>query len=147
MKSTHQFKIKAPIETIYNNVLSAKGWPSFAPFYQGLESADPNWPDEGSSIIFRVGFGPWSAPFKATVVEHERGHRFLTHEEAFSGLWIDNAGFTFQEEDGTTKITLIRDVTSRSILLRSLFLLIYPLRWITAHYVKKRVKAMVETQP
>jgi len=144
MKSTHQFKVKASIETIYNNVLSAEGWPSFAPGYQGLESADPNWPDEGSSIIFRVGFGPWSAPFKATVVQHEYELRFLTREEAFSGLLIDNAGLTFQAEDGTTKITLIRDVTSRSILLRSLLLLMYPLRWVTAHYAKRKIKAMVE---
>jgi len=145
MKATHRFQVRASIETIYNNVLSAEGWPSFAPGYQSLESGDPNWLDEGSSIIFRVGFGSWSAPFKATVVEHERGHRFLTHEEALSGLWIDNAGLNLQEEDGATKITLIRNVTSRSILLRSLFLLIYPLRWVTAHYVKRKIKAMVET--
>ncbi len=145
MKSTHRFKFKASIESIYKNVLSAEGWPSFAPGYQDLEYADPNWPNKGSYIVFRVGFGPWSAPFKATVVQHEYGRRFLTHEEAFSGLWIDNAGLTYQEEDGVAEITLIRDVTSRSILLRSLFLLMYPLRWVTAYYVKRNIKALVET--
>ena len=145
MKSTHRFQIKASIETIYEKVLSAEGWPSFAPGYQDLEDGDPNWPNEGSHIVFRVGFGPWSAPFKATVVQHEYGRRFLTHEEAFSGLWIDNAGMTFREQDGMTEITLIRDVTSRSVLLRSSFLLIFPLRWVTAQYVKRNIKAMVET--
>ncbi|MCZ6789967.1 MAG: hypothetical protein O7D33_08555 [Chloroflexi bacterium] len=146
MKSTHPFKVKAPIESIYNNVLSAEGWPSFALGYQSLESADHNWPDEGSSIVFRVGFGPWSAPFNATVVEHERGHRFLTHEEAFSGLWIDDAGLTLEEEDGTTKITIIRDIKSKSPLIGILILLVFPLRGLTARYAKRRIKAMVETE-
>ena len=145
MKSTHPFQVTAPIESVYNNVLSAERWLSFGiPGYQGLESGDPNWPDEGSTIIVRFGLGPWMARFRVTVVEHERGRRFLTHEEALSGLSIDDAGLTFQEEDGTTRITLIRDQSSRSILVRILLLLLYPVRWVTARRIKGRIKAMVE---
>ena len=86
----------------------------------------------------------WMARFRVTVVEHERGRRFLTHEEALSGLYIDDAGLTFQEEDGTTRITLIRDQSSRSILVRILLLLLYPVRWVAARRTKGRIKAMVE---
>jgi len=133
------------MEKIYENVLSAERWLSFGvPGYRGLESGDPNWPDEGSSIVVRFGLGPWSTPFKVTVLEHERGHRFLTHEEAFSGLYIDDAGFTFQQEGGTIKITLIRNQTSKSILIRILLLLIYPVRWVTARRVKGKIRALVE---
>ena len=142
MKSTHRFQVKAPIKFIYYKVLSAEGWLSFVPGYRGVEIADSNWPDEGSSItsLYRL-----LKRIKVTVVEHAYGHRFLTHEEAFSGLYIDNVEVTFQEEDEMTEITLIRDVTSRSILVRNLLLLLYPLRWVTAHYVKRKIKAMVET--
>ncbi len=144
MKSTHRFQIKAPIESIYE-LLSAERWLSFVPGYRDLESGEPNWPDEGSSIIVRFGIGPWTARFKATVVEHERGQRFLTHEEAFSGLYIDDAGLAVQEEDGITMITLIRDVKSKFLLVGILLLLIFPLRWITACWVKRRIKAVLET--
>ena len=143
MKSTHRFQVKAPIESVYK-VLSAEKWLSFVPGYRGLESRDPNWPNEGSSIVVRFGLGPWTARFKVTVVEHEDGRRFLTHEEAFSGLYIDDAGFTFQPEDGTTQITLTRDVKSRSLLIGILLLLMFPLRWVTAHNVKRRIEAIVE---
>jgi len=82
---------------------------------------------------------------KVTVVQHEHGHRFLTREEAFSGLYIDDAGLAFQEEDGTTKITLFSDVKSRSLPIGILLLLMFPLWWITTRYIKRRIKAMVET--
>lgn len=144
MKSTHRFQIKAPIESIYYKVLCAEGWLSFVPGYRDLESGDPNWPDEGSSIIVRFGLGPWSARFKVSVVQHERGRRFRTHEEAFSGLYIDDVEVTVQEEDEMTEITFIRDVTSRSFPIGILLLLTFPLRWITAWYVARKIKAMVE---
>ena len=62
------------------------------------------------------------------MVEHERGHLFLTHEEAFSGLYIDDAGPAVQEEGGITMIRLIRDVKSKSPLVGTLLLMIFPLR-------------------
>ena len=144
MKSTHRFQVKASIESIYDNVLSAERWLSFVPGYQGLESGNPNWPNEGSSIVIRFRFGPWSAHFKVTMVMHEYGRRFSPHEEAFSGLYIDNVEVNFQAEDGMTEITLIRDVTSRSILVRVLLLLMYPFRWVTARRTRRRINAMVE---
>lgn len=145
MRSTHRFQVKAPIESVYKNVLLAERWLSFVYGYRGLESKDPNWPNEGSSIIIRFGFGPWSVPFRVTVVEHDYGRRFRPHEVAFSGLYIDNVEVTFQVEDGTTKITLVRDVTSRSTPIRILLLLMYPLRWVSARNFKRKIKAMVET--
>ncbi len=146
MKSTHRFQVKASIESIYDKVLSAEGWLSFVPGYQGLESADPDWPDEGSSIMVRYRL---LKLIKVTVVEHQPGHRFRTHEESTGG-YIDNVDLTFDKEDGTTRLTFVNDVTQRAILLRILFLLMYPLRLITRELilwprVKKRIKAMVET--
>jgi len=147
MKSRHRFQVKAPIESIYNNLISAEGWLSFVPGYQGLESADPNWPAEGSSIMVRYRL---LKLIKVTVVEHERGHRFRTHEESTSG-YIDNADLTFHKEDGTTRLTFVNDVTlQRSILLRILFLLMYPLRLVIRELIlwrriKRRIKAMAET--
>ena len=146
MKSTHTFPVEASIESIYNNVLTAEKWLSFVPGYQGLESADPNWPDEGSSIKVRYKM---LKLIKVTVVEHEPGHRFRTHEESTRG-YFDNVDLTFQKEDGTTRLTFVNDVTYRSILGRILLLLIYPLRPIIRELilwpgVKRRTKAMVET--
>ena len=152
MKLIHrfQFKVEAPIESIYRNMLSAERWLSFVPGYHGLESGDANWPNEGSSIVIRFSLGPWTALFKDTVVEHERGRRFLIHEEAWSGRYIDDVEVSFEAEDGTTKITFIRHVTSKSMLVRILILLLYPLRllvfWpLLASHVKRKIKAMVET--
>jgi len=144
MKSTHRFHVKAPIEA-GDEVLSAESWLSFVPGYRGLETGDLNWPNEGSSIVVRFGLGPLTAPWKVTVVEYRRGGRFRTHEEAFSGLYIDDVDLTFQEDDGIGTMTFVRDVTSKSVLVRILLLLIYPLRWVTMRQVKKRIQAMVET--
>ena len=144
MKSTHRFQVKASIETVYTNVISADRWLSFVPGYQGLESADPNWPNEGSSIVVRFGRGPWMPRFKVTVVEHERGHRFVTHEEAFGGLYTDDVAFIFEEKNETNEITATRELGSKSLLIRILLLLLFPLRWVTAYYFIRRVKAMVE---
>ena len=140
MRSTHRFRDKAPIDSIYR-LISSERWLSFVPGYLGLESGDPKWPNEGSSIVVRFWLGPWTARFEVTVVEHEYGRRFLTHEEAFSGRYIDDASFTFQADDGTTRITFIRDVTSKSFSVGILLLLVFPLRWVTARYVKRRIKA------
>ena len=144
MKSTHRFQVKASVETVYKSVISADRWLSFVPGYQGLESADPNWPNEGSSLVVRFGFGPWMPRFKVTVVEHERGHRFITHEEAFGGLYTDDVAFIFEGKNETNRITAIRELGSKSLLIRILLLLLFPLRWVTAYYFIRRVKAMVE---
>ena len=145
MKSIHQFQVKASIETIYNNVLSAERWLSFVPGYQGLESADSNWPNEGASITVRY---TGLKRIKTTVVEHEHRRRFRTHEEALSGRFIDNVELAFQEKDGATVLTLVNDTTIRPILLMTLLL---PLRRMIMElvlfpHVKKRIKAMVETR-
>ncbi len=145
MQSTHRLRIKASSDAIDDGVFSAENWLSFAPGYRGLETGDPNWPNEGSSIVVRFGLGPLRAPWKVTVVEYQRGRRFRTHEEAFSGLYIDDVDLTLQEDDGTTMLTLVRDLTSKSVLVRILLLLIYPLRWVTARLVKKKIQALVET--
>ena len=144
MKSTHRFQVKAPIESVYK-VLSAEKWLSFVPGYQGLESAEPNWPNEGASITVRYKM---LKRIKVTVVEHEHRRRFRTHEEALSGRFIDNVDITFQEKDGTTVLTFVNDTTIRPVLLG---ILLYPLRRIIMQLVlfplvKKRIKSMTETQ-
>ncbi len=145
MQSTHRLLIKASSEAIEDGVFSAENWLSFAPGYRGLEAGDPNWPNEGSSIVVRSGLGRLTFPIKVTVVEYRRGRRFHTHEDAFSGRYIHDVDLTLQEDDGTTMLTLVRDLTSKSVLVRILFLLVYPLRWVTARLVKKRIQALVET--
>ena len=145
MKSTHSFEVKASIETIYKNAISAERWLTFVPGSQHV-SGDPNWPDEGSSIVVRFGFGPWSSPNTVTVVKHEYGRRFITHEDMGPGRFTDDVSLTFQEEDGTTLITFVNDSMFKS---RILSLLMLPLRRIIMELflfplVKKRIKALVE---
>ena len=95
--------------------------------------------------MVRFGLGRLTAPWKVTVVEYRRGRRFRTHEDAFSGRYIDDVDLTLQEDDGTTTLTFVRDVTSGSLPVRILLLLIYPLRWVTMRQVKKRIQATLET--
>ena len=145
MKYTYRFRVKAPIEAIYENVISAERWLSFVPGYQGLESGDPNWPNTGSSIVVRFGLGRWTAPIKVAVVEHEPGRRFCPHEDAYSGLYIDKVDVTFEAENGVTNVTLIRDLRSKFAPIRLLILLLFPVsRWLMPRLVIPRVKAMIE---
>ena len=142
MKSKHSFQIAAPVESVLK-MLSAEAWLSFVPDDGGLEAKDSNWPDEGSSIVVRFGRRLGFSE-RVSVVEHEWGHRFRTHEEAYGGLYIDNVDLSFQEEDGATNLTFVRDVTSKSLLVRTLLFLMYPLRWITMAKVKERIEAMMK---
>ncbi len=145
MKYTYRFRVEAPVEAVYE-ILSPDRWLSFVPFYRGLESADPNWPDEGSSIVVRFGLGPLTAGNRVTVVEHELGLRFRPHEEMRSGLYIDKVDVTFEAENGVTKVTLLRDVTSKFALIRLLLLLLFPIsRWLTPRLVIRRFKVMIES--
>ena len=144
MKYTYRFWIEAPVEAVYE-ILSPDRWLSFVPFYRGLESADPNWPDEGSSIVVRFGLGPWTVRNKVTVVEHQLGRRVCSHEEMRSGLYIDNVCITFEPQNGVTEVTLIRNVTSKSAPTRLLLLLLFPTsRWLTPLLIIRRMKAMIE---
>ena len=144
MKYTYRFWVEATVEAVYE-ILSADRWLSFVPFYRGLESADPNWPEEGSSIVVRFGLGPWTVRNKVTVVEHEPGLRFRPHEEMRSGLYIDKVDVTFEAENGATKVTLMRDVTSKFAPIRLVLVLLFPTsRWLTPRLVIRRIKAMVE---
>ncbi len=142
MKSKHSFRIAAPVESV-SKVLSAEAWLSFVPGYTGLEEKDSNWPDEGASIVVRFGRRLGFSE-RVSAVEHEWGHRFRTHEEAYGDLYIDNVDLSFQEEDGTTNLTFMRDVTSNSLLVTILLFLMYPARWITMGKVKERIEAMMK---
>ena len=145
MKYTYRWSVEAPVEGVYE-ILSPDRWLSFVPFYRGLESADPNWPDEGSSIVVRFGLGPWTVRNKVTVAEHELGRRFRTHEEMLSGLYIDKVDVTFEAENGVTKVTLIRSVTSKIAPIRLLLLLLFPIsRWLTPRLLIRKVKSIIET--
>ncbi len=141
MKSKHSFQIGAPVQSV-SKVLTAE-WLSFVPDYAGLEMKDSNWPDEGSSIVVRFG-SRLGFSERVSVVEHEWGHRFRTHEEAYGGLYVDNVDLSFQEEDGATNLTFVRDVTSNSLLVRILLFLMYPLRWMTMGKVKGKIEAMMK---
>ena len=145
MKYIYRWSVEAPVEGVYE-ILSPDRWLSFVPFYRGLESADPNWPDEGSSIVVRFGLGPWTVRNKVTVAEHELGRRFRPHEEMLSGLYIDKGDVTFEAENGVTKVTLIRSVTSKIAPIRLLLLLLFPIsRWLTPRLLIRKVKSIIET--
>ena len=145
MKYTYRFRVEAPVEAVYEVLSPSDRWLSFVPFYRGLESADPNWPEEGSSIVVRFGLGPLTAPIKVTVVEYEPGRRFCPHEDAFSGLYIDKVDVTFEGENGVTNVTLIRDLRSKFAPIRLLILLLFPIsRWLMPRLVTPRIKAMIE---
>ncbi len=144
MKYTYRWSVEAPVEAVYE-ILAPDRWLSFVHFYRGLESADPNWPEEGSSIVVRFGLGPWTVRNNVTVVEHEPGRRFRPHEEMLSGLYIDKVDVTFEAENGNTKVTLIRNVTSKFAPIRLLILLLFPIsRWLVPRLVIRRFKAMIE---
>ena len=145
MKYTYRWSVEAPVEAVYE-ILAADRWLSFVHFYRGLESADPNWPEEGSFIVVRFGLGPLTAPIKVTVVEHKPGRRFRPHEEALSGLYIDKVDVTFEAENGVTKVTLMRDVTSKFAPIRLLLLLLFPIsRWLVPRLVIRRFKVMIDS--
>ncbi len=133
------------MEAVYK-ILSPDRWLSFVPFYRGLESADPNWPEEESSIVVRFGLGPWTVQNRITVAEHELGYRVCPHEEMRSGLYIDDVCITFEPQNGVTKVTLIRDVKSKLAPIRLLLLLVFPIsRWLMPRLVIRRIKAMIES--
>ena len=145
MKYTYRWSVEAPVEAVYE-ILSPNRWLSFVPFYRGLESADPNWPEEGSSIVVRFGLGPWTVPNNITVAEHELGRRFRPHEEMLSGLYIDKVDVTFEAENGVTKVTLIRNVTSKFAPIRLLLLLVAPIsKWLTPLLLIRRINAIIES--
>lgn len=145
MKYTYRFRVEAPVEAVYEILSASDRWLSFVPFYRRLESADPSWPEEGSSIVVRFGLGPLTAPINVTVVEHEPGSRFCPHEDAYSGLYIDKVDVTFEGENGVTNVTMIRDLRSKSAPIRLLILLAFPIsRWLMPRLVIPRVKAMIE---
>ena len=140
MKSTHRFKFNSSIEAV-EEIIKAENWLSFVPGYSRLESADPNWPNENSSIIVLFG----KSKNTVTVIKYTPRQQFITHEEMFGGLCVDDVNLTFQETKGIIELKFIRDVKSKSIFVRFLLLLIYPTRWINMYFVKRRIKAMVET--
>lgn len=146
MKWTHRFRVNAPVERIYEIGLAPDNWFTFFRAYRGLESVDPNWPEEGSTIVLRFALlGPWTVQLKQTIVQHEHGWRLRMYEEALSGLWIDHPQLEFDPEDGATNVTLTVDPTSKVLLARLLFPVIFwPFSWLTP-IAMKRFKAMIES--
>jgi hypothetical protein len=66
------------------------------------------------------------------------------YEEALSGLWIDHPQLEFDPEDGATNVTLTVDPTSKVLLARLLFPVIFwPFSWLTP-IAMKRFWAMIE---
>ncbi len=140
MKSKHVIRIAAPVEPVVKKLLAADVYLSFVPGYTAFESADPNWPEKGSSMVFRVG----PIYFRDTVVEH-RENFLACHEETMPrGWYVDDTEMLFEEENGATKLTLTRDVTSPLLLLRIFMALAYPFtRNRTATAVEKRMNAIM----
>lgn len=146
MKWAHRFRIDAPVEAIYRSGLAPDKWFRFYRAYRGLVSADPNWPEEGSTIAVRYAvLGPWTVQVRQTVVEHERGRRLRMHEEALSGWWIDRPEFQFEPENGATRVTITVDPTSNALPGR---LLLVPILWVSGALITpkamRRFKLMVE---
>jgi len=146
VKWTHRFRIDAPVNRIYEVGLAPDNWFTFFRAYRGLESVDPNWPEEGSTIVVRYAvLGPWTVRLKQTVVEHEHGRRLRMYEEALSGLWIDHPEFEFDPQDGATNVSITVDPTSKLLLGRLLILLIFWPFTVLTPRAMKRFKAMVES--
>ena len=53
MKPTWRFRIEVLVETIHAEGFAADKWFRFFTAYRGLESVDPNWPEQGSSVALR----------------------------------------------------------------------------------------------
>ncbi len=141
----YRFRVEAPVEAIYAVGFAPDKWFTFFRGYRGLESVDPNWPKQDSSIVIRLGFGPWTVKVKQSIVAHERGRRLRIHEETRPSLWTDDVEFRFDPENGATNVTVINNVRVNFLLLRLLVFLLRTLvgeRWAEQGF--KRFKAMIE---
>ena len=146
MKSTCRFRVEAPVEAIYAEVFAPDKWMRFFKGYRALESADPSWPDQGSSITLRYAVvGPWVTQMKQTIVDHEHGRSLRIHEELFSGWWIDDIEMRFDRENGVTNVTVISNPTSKFLLMKPLLLLMWPFGVVMTRSAMKRFKAMIES--
>lgn len=145
MKWSYQFWVDAPVEAIYEAGFAPERWFTFFKTYRGLESVDARWPQEGSSIEFRFAVvGPWTVRVKQTVIKHDRGRRLFLHEEALSGLWIDDVDFSFQVKDGGTMLFIRGNQTSNFLPARLVVMLMYPLNWLSTPRAMRRFKTMIE---
>ena len=146
MKWRYRFQVNAPAETLYEVAFVPERWFTFFKAYRGLESVDSNWPEEGSSIVFRYQVvALWVVSIKHTIVENQRGRSLRVHEEALSGLWIDNFRISFDPEDGATNVTLVTNQTSNSLWAGLFVLLAWPLNYLIAPPAMRRLKAIVES--
>ena len=135
MKSTLRFRVEAPVEAIYAKAFAPDKWMRFFKGYRALESVDPNWPEQGSSIT----------QMKQTIVDHEHGRRLRIHEELLSGWWIDDIEMRFDSENGVTNVTVISNPTSKILLVKPLLLLMWPFGVLMTRSAMKRFKAMIES--
>jgi hypothetical protein len=146
MKWTYRLQLDASVDAIYREALASERWFAFDRRYRGLESVGGEWPEVGSTVRIRLAaLGPWTVLLKQTVAEHEHGRLLRIHEEALSGLWIDN--FELRLEDATqgAQMTITTNATSRNALLRPLVPLVsWILNWLTVPSSLKRFKATVE---
>ena len=146
MKSTLRFRVEAPVEAIYAEAFAPDKWMRFFKGYRALESVDPNWPEQGSSITLRYAVvGPWVAQMKHTIVDHEHGRSLRIHEELLSGWWIDDIEMRFDSENGVTNVTVISNPTSKILLVKPLLLLMWPFGVLMTRSAMKRFKAMIES--
>ena len=134
------------MEAFYSEALAPDKWMRFFKGYRGLESADPNWPEQGSWLTLRYAvFGPWVAQMKYTIGDHEHGRSLRIHEELLSGWWIDDIEFRFDSENGVTNVTVISNPTSKIFLVKPLLLLMWPIGVFMTRSAMKRFKAMIES--
>ena len=127
------------MEAIYAEGFAPDKWFRFFTAYRGLESVDPNWPEQGSSVTLRYAVvGPWVAQMKHTIVDHEHGRSLRIHEELLSGWWID-------PENGVTNVTVISNPTSKIFLVKPLLLLFWPFGVLMTRLAMKRFKALIES--
>lgn len=74
MEWTHRFRVKAPVEMVYQKGFVPETWFSFFNAYRGLESVDQSLPQSGASIVIRYPVaGRWEVHIRNTVVQHEWG--------------------------------------------------------------------------
>ena len=145
MRWTYTLDVNATIEQIYA-AITPETWMSFymPEMYRGLERVEGDWPNVGSSIVLRYGFGPWSFLMRQEIVTHESGRCIELEERLLNGLWRDSNRIELEASADGTHIVVVSDQTSGLTLLRWLGPLRWLFNWIDLPPALKRFKALVE---
>lgn len=128
MKWTYQFDVNASVADIYRTVTPSRWMTFYMPrYYRGVEYVAADWPEAGSHIVLRYGFGPFAVRMRQTITAHLPGQRLEIREDILNGFWSDTNQISLQPSGRTTRITVVSDQRSPHWPLAW----VGPLRWLT----------------